>query len=53
MNLVMNAEGAFIEVQGAAEGAPFSKEALQSMLELGEQAIRRIFELQRAALEAT
>ena len=53
MNLVMNADGAFIEVQGAAEGAPFSKEALQSMLELGEQAIRRIFELQRAALEAT
>ncbi len=53
VNLVMTGAGEFVEVQGAAEGAPFSKEKLQTMLELGETAIRRIFELQRAALEAS
>ena len=53
VNLVMTGAGEFVEVQGAAEGAPFSKEKLQAMLELGEGAIRRIFELQRAALEAS
>ena len=52
VNLVMTGGGEFVEVQGAAEGAPFKKEQLQAMLELGEGAIRRIFELQRAALEA-
>jgi ribonuclease PH len=51
VNLVMTGEGAFVEVQGAAEGAPFTRGQLQSMLELGEGAIRRLFELQRAALE--
>jgi ribonuclease PH len=52
MNLVMTGAGEFIEVQGSAEGAPFTKEQLQTMLELGEAAIRRIFELQRTALES-
>jgi ribonuclease PH len=51
MNVVMTGAGEFVEVQGAAEGAPFKKDQLQAMLELGEGAIRRIFELQRAALE--
>jgi ribonuclease PH len=51
MNLVMTGAGEFVEVQGAAEGATFKKEQLQAMLELGEAGIRRIFELQRAALE--
>ena len=49
-NLVMTGEGEFIEVQGSAEGAPFSRESLEAMLELGEAAIRRIFEAQKAAL---
>jgi len=51
MNLVMTGAGEFVEVQGAAEGAAFKKDELQAMLELGESGIRRIFELQRAALE--
>ncbi|MBI5362325.1 MAG: ribonuclease PH [Planctomycetes bacterium] len=50
MNLVMTNEGKFIEVQGAAEGAPFDKGELDAMLELGSAAIRRIFELQKQAL---
>ncbi len=52
MNFVMNGEGEFIEVQGAAEGAPFRREGLEAMLETGEAAIQRIFEAQKAALEA-
>ncbi|HEX6881912.1 MAG TPA: ribonuclease PH [Planctomycetota bacterium] len=52
LNLVMTGNGQFVEVQGAAERAPFAKAQLTAMLELGEGAIRRIFELQRAALEA-
>jgi len=50
MNLVMTAKGEFIEVQGSAEGAPFSRNQLMTMLEQGEAAIRSIFELQKAAL---
>ncbi len=50
MNLVMTGEGKFIEVQGSAEGAPFDRGELDSMLEMGAAAIRRIFELQKTAL---
>ncbi len=50
-NLVMTGAGEFVEVQASAEGAPFGRKHLDTMLELGEAAIRRIFELQRAALE--
>jgi ribonuclease PH len=50
MNLVMTGGGEFIEVQGSAEGAPFSKDSLSAMLEMGEAGIRRVFELQKAAL---
>jgi ribonuclease PH len=50
MNLVMTGEGKFIEVQGSAEGAAFDRGELDSMLEMGAAAIRRIFELQRATL---
>jgi ribonuclease PH len=53
VNLVMTGAGEFVEVQGAAEGAPFNKEQLAAMLEIGEAGIRRIFELQRASLETS
>lgn len=52
MNLVMTGEGEFVEVQGSAEAAPFSGATLAAMLEMGEAAIRRIFEAQRSALES-
>ncbi len=52
VNLVMTGAGEFVEVQGAAEGAPFKKSELAAMLELGETAIRHIFALQSSALEA-
>ena len=50
MNLVMTGSGRFVEVQGAAEGAPFDRSELDRMLELGEGGIRNIFEAQKAAL---
>ena len=51
MNLVMTGEGRFIEVQGSAEGAPFSREELDAMLSSGAGAIAELFKAQRAALE--
>jgi ribonuclease PH len=52
MNLVMTGDGNFIEVQGSAEGAPFDRGELDSMLEMGGAAIRRIFDLQKTALSS-
>ncbi len=50
MNVVMTDAGGFIEVQGTAEGAAYSREELNSMLELAEQGIGELFALQKAAL---
>jgi len=51
MNLVMTGDGKFVEVQGAAEGAPFDRTELNQLIDLGESGIRRIFELQNEALK--
>lgn len=51
MNIVMTSAGAFVEIQGSAEGAPFDREQLDTMLELGEGGIAHIFAQQKAALE--
>ncbi len=51
MNLVMTDAGHFVEVQGTAEGAPFSRDELDTMLALGRQGIDALIALQRAALE--
>ena len=51
MNLVMDGEGRFIEVQGTAEGHPFTRAELDALLELGAAGIRSIQAAQRAALE--
>jgi ribonuclease PH len=50
MNVVMTGSGRFIEVQGTAEGAPFSRDELDELLALSEHGIARIFELQRAVV---
>ena len=46
MNVVMTSAGRFVEVQGTAEGAPFSRSELDSMLELAERGLAEIFQLQ-------
>ena len=50
MNVVMTADGRFVEVQGTAEGEPFSRAALNAMLLLAEHGIRQLFDAQAAAL---
>jgi ribonuclease PH len=50
MNVVMTGSGRFIEVQGTAEGAPFSRGELDELLGLAEHGIARIFELQRSVV---
>ena len=52
LNLVMDTEGRFIEVQATAEGDPFSKIEFVKMLEAGARSIKQIAVLQAAALEA-
>jgi len=47
MNVVMTSEGRFVEVQGTAEGQPFTRGELDSMLGLAEKGIREIIDLQR------
>ena len=51
MNIVMNDAGELIEVQGTAEGHPFSTDELTSMLTLARQGINRLFNHQQKALE--
>jgi ribonuclease PH len=50
MNLVMTAGGRYVEVQGTAEGAPYSRAEMSAMLDLGEKGIRELAAIQRAAL---
>ncbi|MFM2481347.1 ribonuclease PH [Celerinatantimonas sp. YJH-8] len=50
MNVVMAEDGRMIEVQGTAEGEPFSHEELLQLLELAKNGIQSIFELQRTVL---
>jgi len=50
MNFVMNEQGEFIELQGTGEGAAFSREKLNRLIDLGESGCRQLMEAQRAAL---
>ena len=50
MNVVMTGSGRFIEVQGTAEGLPFSRSELDGMLGLAEQGIANLLALQAEVL---
>ena len=50
MNVVMTAEGNMIEVQGTAEGAPFSHDELLAMLALARKAVNELVEHQRRVI---
>ena len=52
MNVVMNDAGAFIEVQGTAEGHAFHRHELDAMLDLATKGIQELMTHQRAALES-
>ncbi len=51
MNVVMMNDGRFIEVQGTAEGAPFTQERMNAMLGLARRGMEEIFALQKSVLE--
>jgi ribonuclease PH len=52
MNVVMDSFGGFIEIQGTAEGAAFSREQLNALLAIAEQGIGELFQHQKVALNA-
>jgi ribonuclease PH len=49
-NVVMTGEDAFVEVQGTAEGKPFSRAGMDTLMDLARDGIQQLFEKQRAAL---
>ena len=53
MNVVMKDGGAFVEIQGTAEGHAFRRDELDALLALAGAGIDRLHALQRAALQAT
>jgi ribonuclease PH len=53
MNLVMNAEGEYIELQGTGEEASYTEQQLAAMLALGKSGIGQLLQRQKAALEET
>ena len=50
MNVVMTSSGSFVEVQGTAEGLPFSRSELDEMLSLAEHGIAQLLDFQSAVL---
>jgi ribonuclease PH len=50
MNVVMTGSGGFVEVQGTAEGAPFTRAEMDALLALAGKGIAQIVAMQRAAL---
>ena len=53
MNVVMTGAGHFVEVQGTAEGEPFTREQMSQLLDLAGSGISRLIDLQRQALAQT
>ncbi|GIL07202.1 MAG: ribonuclease PH [Betaproteobacteria bacterium] len=53
MNVVMTGAGGFVEVQGTAEGAPFTRAQMDAMLALARSGIERLIAIQKAALGVT
>ena len=50
MNVVMVGRGGFVELQGTAEGAPFSREEMDALVLLAQDGIGQLIAMQRAAL---
>ncbi|MEO8755929.1 MAG: ribonuclease PH, partial [Casimicrobiaceae bacterium] len=50
MNVVMTGNGGLVEVQGTAEGAPFTRAQMMSLLDLAEQGIGELIAAQKRAL---
>ncbi len=51
MNIVMTGSGKFVEIQGTAEGTPFSKNMLDKLIKLAEEGINSLINIQKQLLE--
>jgi ribonuclease PH len=51
MNIVMTGSGRFVEIQGTAEGIPFSKTSLDNLIKLAEQGINNLISMQKKLIE--
>ncbi|MDP2754289.1 MAG: ribonuclease PH [Nitrospirota bacterium] len=51
MNVVMTGDGKIVEIQGTAEGTPFSKTALDSLMKLAEEGINSLINMQKKLIE--
>ena len=51
MNIVMTSSGGFVEIQGTAEGEPFSRDTMNAMTDLAEHGIKQLLTLQKQALD--
>jgi ribonuclease PH len=51
MNVVMTSSGKFVEIQGTAEGEPFSSTDMNSLIELAEKGIRGLITIQKEILK--
>lgn len=52
MNVVMTGSGGIVEVQGTAEGAPFSRAEMNAMLDLAQKGIQQLIAAQKVALKS-
>ena len=53
MNFVMTGSGKFVEIQGTAESAPFSKKQMDKMSEIAQQGIKELLKAQKQALASS
>jgi ribonuclease PH len=51
MNVVMTGNGRFVEIQGTAEGVPFSRESLDMLIKLAEKGINNLIAIQKKFIE--
>ena len=49
----MTGKGEFVELQGTAEGKPFSRQAIDDLLILAEKGIQQLFKAQQEAIEGS
>jgi ribonuclease PH len=50
-NFVMTGKGGIVEIQGTAEGAPFSRDQMNALLDLADKGIGELIAMQQAALK--
>ena len=51
-NVVMTSKGEFVEIQGTAEGKPFSRESIDDLISMAEKGIQQLFQIQQEALKS-